>query len=64
MARKSYPPSVIHWTHVADETPENRDELLVICGGYVGIGYVWGGRFLDDRDRKIKPTHWAYLPTV
>jgi hypothetical protein len=64
MALKSYAPSVIEWTHVADATPENSDYILVINRGRVEIAYVWSGRFKDNRDRKISPTHWAYLPKV
>ena len=64
MAKKSYPPSVIEWTHISDDTPDNADEVLVIHRGYVGVAAVWEGRFSDYRERKISPTHWANLPSV
>jgi hypothetical protein len=66
MAKKSYPPLTIEWTHVSDAMP-SQDQmwpvvLLVVEAGYVRQGCFVGGGFVDLTDKRMKPTHWAALP--
>lgn len=65
MAKKSYAPLTIQWTHVSDETPAADQMwprvLLVIDRGIIRAATFSGGRFEDLAGRTIKPTHWSII---